>query len=179
MRCANIRPATTERLQPNENMTQTIQLPNVCDFMSRHLVDVFETMLSMKAAPAMHAGLPIFDGRVTGAVGFAGENVTGAVYLNLAPAFATKVAAGMLGLAPEEITGENEVNDVVGEAANMLAGGLKSWLCDAGAECAISTPAIIRGNSFAIEPMPGVAREWLVFECGKDFIVVEIHLKLG
>ena len=72
----------------------------------------------------------------------------------------------MLGLPPEEVTGETEVNDVVGEATNMLTGGLKSWLCDAGAECAVSTPAIIRGTSFAIEAMPDVARELLVFECG-------------
>jgi len=46
----------------------------------------------------------------------------------------------MLGLPPDEITGETEVNDVVGEATNMLTGGLKSWLCDAGSDCAVSTP---------------------------------------
>ena len=67
---------------------------------------------------------------MTGSVGFAGENVTGAVYLHLSAAFANRVAAAMLGLQPEEIMGETEVNDVVGEVTNMLTGGLKSWLCD-------------------------------------------------
>jgi chemotaxis protein CheX len=70
------------------------------------------------------------------------------------------------------------VNDVVGEATNMLAGGLKSWLCDAGASCAVSTPAIIRG-AFAVEAMPDVAREFLVFESGADRVIVEIHIKLN
>jgi chemotaxis protein CheX len=160
-------------------MNQTIGLPDVCEFMTRHLVDVFETMLSMKAVRVAGTELPAFDGRVSGSVGFAGEHVTGAVYLHLSAPFANQVAAAMLGITPEEISGDSEVNDVVGEATNMITGGLKSWLCDAGADCAVSTPAIIRGTSFAIEPMPEVAREWLVFDCGNNRIVVEIHIKLG
>jgi chemotaxis protein CheX len=160
-------------------MNQTIELPDVCDFMTRHLVDVFETMLSMKAVRVPEAVLPDFDGRVSGSVGFAGEQVTGAVYLHLSAPFAQQVAAAMLGITPEEISAETEVNDVVGEVTNMITGGLKSWLCDAGADCAVSTPAIIRGTAYSIEPMPEVARECLVFDCGNHRIVVEIHIKLG
>src|ERR1017187_5050944 len=158
-------------------MSQTVQIPNICEFMSRHLVAVFETMLSMKAVAASCDGVPLFDERVTGCVAFAGEHINGAVYLHLGAPFATTVAAAMLGLAPEEL-GEAEVNDVVGEATNMLTGGLKSWLCDSGAEGAVRTPAIIRGSSFAIEPVPDVEREWLIFNCDQNRIVVEIHIKL-
>jgi chemotaxis protein CheX len=159
-------------------MSQTIQIPNICEFMNRHLVDVFETMLSMKVT-AMPAGTaPLFEERVTGSVAFAGDHVNGAVYLHLAAAFANQVAASMLGLSPGDL-GEAEVNDVVGEVTNMLTGGLKSWLCDSGAECAVSTPAIIRGSSFVIEPVPDVEREWLVFNCEHNRIVVEIHVKVG
>lgn len=146
--------------------------------MNRHLVDVFETMLSMKATPSPGAAAPQFDDRVTGTVAFAGDHINGAVYLHLRTAFAGQVAAAMLGLTPEDL-GEAEVNDVVGEATNMLTGGLKSWLCDSGAECAVSTPAIIRGASFEIEPMPDVQREWLIFDCNDNRIVVEIHAKVG
>lgn len=159
-------------------MSQTIQVPSICEFMDRHLLDVFETMLSMKAQALTGAGLPQFEDRVTGSVAFAGEHVNGAVYLHLGTPFAGQVAAAMLGLAPEDL-GEPEVNDVVGEVTNMLTGGLKSWLCDSGAECAVSTPAIIRGSSFVIEPVPGVVREWLVFDCQQNRVVVEIHVKVG
>ncbi|MEY4917209.1 MAG: hypothetical protein RL616_1122 [Verrucomicrobiota bacterium] len=160
-------------------MSQTSQLPSVSEFMNGHLADVFETMLAMKAVRVTGAAIPEFAGRVTGSVGFAGDDVTGAVYLHLSADFAKKVAATMLGISTEEISDENEVNDVVGEATNMVTGGLKSWLCDAGAACAMSTPAIIRGTSFAIEPMPGVEREWLVFDCDHNLIAVEIHIKLN
>jgi chemotaxis protein CheX len=146
--------------------------------MNRHLLDVFETMLSMKVAAVADAGLPQFEDRVTGCVAFAGEHVNGAVYLHLGTLFAGQVAAAMLGLAPADL-GEAEVNDVVGEVTNMLTGGLKSWLCDSGAECAVSTPAIIRGSSFVIEPVPDVKREWLVFDCHPNRIVIELHVKVG
>jgi len=159
-------------------MSQTIQIPNICEFMSRHLVDVFETMLSMKATLAANATMPPFEERVTGSVAFAGEHINGAVYLHLGTPFATRIAAAMLGLEPADL-GEAEVNDVVGEVTNMLTGGLKSWLCDSGAECAVSTPAIIRGSAFVIESVPDVNREWLIFNCDQNRIVVEIHVKIG
>ena len=135
-------------------------------------------MLAMPALLVPNAELPHFPERVTGSVGFAGETVNGAVYLHLSAGFANRVAAAMLGLPPEENIGESDVNDVVGEATNMLTGGLKSWLCDAGADCAVSTPAIIRG-AFDVEAMPNVAREFLVFESGAERLLVEIHIKLS
>jgi len=125
-----------------------------------------------------HASVPPFAERVTGCVAFAGDHINGAVYLHLGTPFANQVAAAMLGLGVEDL-GEAEVNDVVGEATNMLTGGLKSWLCDSGSECAVSTPAIIRGSAFVIEASPEVERDWLIFECGPDRIAVEIHVKIG
>ncbi|MGO8766761.1 MAG: chemotaxis protein CheX [Limisphaerales bacterium] len=146
-------------------------------FINGHLVDVFNTMLSMKAEPLPDAPLPAFTERTTGCVGFAGDTVTGAVYFHLSSELANQVAANMLGLPAEEAMGETEVNDVVGECSNMLAGGLKSALCDKGYECAVSTPAIIRGTAFAIESMPDVHHERMVFECNGSKLVVEVHIK--
>jgi CheY-specific phosphatase CheX len=159
-------------------MSRTVQTPNIREFMSRHLVDVFETMLSMKAVMLAGGSEPSFEERVTGCVAFAGEHINGAVYLHLGSPFAARIAAAMLGLDPAEL-GDAEVNDVVGEVANMLTGGLKSWLCDSGAECAVSTPAIIRGSAYVIEASQEVERDWLIFECGPDRIAVEIHVKIG
>jgi CheY-specific phosphatase CheX len=158
-------------------MTPTVQITNVCEFMRRHLVDVFETMLSLKAVDLPQAAVPLHGQRVTGAVGFAGETTNGTVYLHLSAAFANRAAAAMLGLPAEEALGDNEVNDVIGEATNMLTGGLKSWLCDCGADCAVSTPTIIRGESYSIEAVPEVKREFLIFECEGERLAVEIHIK--
>jgi len=160
-------------------MSATVQLPAVCDFMAKHLPDVFDTMLSIKAVLVPKAALPQYEERVTGAVGFGGEKVNGAIYFHLSAPFARRAAAAMLGMTPEEVGDDNAVNDVIGELSNMLTGGLKSWLCDAGNDCAMSTPAIIRGKGFEIEAMPDVARELLVFDCDNERAVVEIHIKLN
>lgn len=160
-------------------MTPVVQLTEVSEFMKRHLVDIFDTMLAMPAVLAQADGQPAHEEHVTGSVSFVGQSVTGTVYLHLSTAFADRMAAAMLGLPPEELIQENDANDVVGEITNMLTGGLKSWLCDAGAECVVSPPTIIRGHSFAIEQLPGIQREWLTFACGTDQAAVEIHLKLN
>lgn len=160
-------------------MSQTLEIANVCDFMKTHLVDVFETMLATKATLVENAPSTNHPERVSGSVGFAGDTVNGAVYLHLSGDFAKRVAGTMLGLPAEEMNNEAEVNDVVGEVTNMVAGGLKSWLCDAGAPCAMSTPAIIRGTAFAIEPTPSVQRSSQVFDCGDERVLVEIHIKFN
>jgi len=160
-------------------MTQTLDLANVREFLTRHFIDVFDTMLSMKVAVAPKIEVPHVGDRVSGSVGFAGENMNGVLYIHLSAPFAKQVAASMLGVTLEEIADEHEVNDVIGEVTNMVTGGLKSWMCDIGTECAMSTPAIIRGSSFSIEPMPEVQRDWLVFDCGTEKAIVEIHLKLN
>lgn len=158
-------------------MSTTIELPSVADYMKSHVVEVFETMLATQAKPLDHPANPTTHERVSGSVGFAGETINGAVYLHLTPAFAAKATAALLGLPPEEAVGEADVNDAVGEFTNMLTGGLKSWLCDSGAPCAVSTPAIIRGTAFAIEPGPNVESDRLVFDCQGEIVSVEIHVK--
>ena len=159
-------------------MTQTVTLHDTCDFLARHLVDVLETMLAAKAELLPDHGMPVHAERVSGTVGFAGDNVNGAVYLHLSGAFARRGASGLLGLSADDKISDGDVNDVVGEMANMLTGGLKSWLCDAGLHCAVSTPAIIRGCNFDIESTPDVERARLVFNCAGEQVAVEIHIKI-
>jgi chemotaxis protein CheX len=160
-------------------MNQPIEADAVREFLVRHLAEVFSTMLSLPAVPL--AAMPAGDANehISGSVGFAGETVTGAVYLHLPAPLATHITAAMLGLPAEETPGDSDVNDVVGEVTNMLAGGLKSWLCDAGAACALTTPAIIRGRSFHILASEGVSRIKFAFESGPQQGVVEAHIKFS
>jgi chemotaxis protein CheX len=158
-----------------------VQTPSldIRHYLNGHLADVFQTMLSMKVTPVPDGEPPAFSERVTGSVGFGGDTVTGAVYLHLSANFANQIAAGMLGLPPEEAVGETDVNDVIGECTNMLTGGLKSALCDKGYDCAVSTPAIIRGTSFVIESPHDVQRELLVFDYSGVRFAVEVHIKFN
>lgn len=158
-------------------MSQSLDLTNIREFMKRHVVNVFETMLSMTAVPCADCNLKGAAERISSSVGFGGDTVTGVAYLHLSGQFANGVAAAILALAPDTVSAESEVNDVVGELSNMLIGGLKSHLCDMGFPCAVSTPTIIRGTSFDIESMQDIERMCLAFQCGADCCVVEIHVK--
>lgn len=151
---------------------------DIRQFVTNALCSVFDTMLSLKLAPAPDGSSQIQSPeRITGSVGFVGEKVTGAVYVHLPGALARLAAASMIGIGPEEVEGDEVVNDAVGEMCNMVAGGLKSNLCDAGAPCAVSTPAIIRGSSFQIEALPEVRREVLSFDCQQQRLILEVHIK--
>jgi len=152
---------------------------NVQKFLGEHVQSVFETMLSMKAVPVSINLSPHYPERVTGSVGLGGENVTGAIYLHMTAAFARLAASSLLGLPPEELTNESEINDVIGELTNMVAGGFKSHLNDHDLPCAISTPAIIRGTAYEIEPPQGVQRESVLFNCANECITVEVHLRIN
>jgi chemotaxis protein CheX len=154
----------------------TIDILKVQGFITDHVQRVFETMFSQATAaePAI-VRAPGLE-RISGSVGFAGETVTGAVYLHLSATVACLLSACMLGTSAQDLS-EAEVNDVVGELTNMLTGGLKSWLCDSGAPCAVSTPGIIRGSSFVVEPPPDVQRLFLPFSSGPNPFAVEVHIR--
>jgi chemotaxis protein CheX len=160
-------------------MSKIVQPAEIRDFVAQHLADVFDTMLSQKAALTPDAEPPVFADRISGSVGFAGEAVTGSIYLHLHLTFATAAAVNMLALPPEEPPGDAEVNDVIGELTNMLGGGLKSWLCDVGAKCALTTPAVIRGKSFSIVPNASVQVLRLPFETETTRGLVEVHTKFN
>jgi CheY-specific phosphatase CheX len=160
-----------------QTSNKPLELPNVLEFMAGHLEEVFSTMLSLQTVPVQTAERPHFRDRVTGSVGFAGDTVNGVVYLHLSASFANRVAGAMLGLPPEESLSEMDVNDAIGEVTNMLAGGLKSAFCDAGAMCALCPPAIIRGTAFEVQPAPGLERLSVVFDCIQERAAVEIHLR--
>jgi chemotaxis protein CheX len=170
-------PPSTEFAGPNPvaalDVTREIR-----EFTPSLFVNVFQTMLSMEAALIPPLADPVAHGeRVTGTVGFAGETVAGAVYLHFPPRLAVRAAAAMLGTSPDAPPGEAEINDLVGELTNMLCGGLKSKLSDLGVPCAMSTPAIIRGASFQVEPSQGVEPVIFCFDCGGDHAHFEVHVE--
>jgi len=161
-------------------MRAPVPTTEISEFINRHFVDICQTMLSITATSISPVVFPLHADRVSGSVGFEGENVVGSIYLHLSPHLAARAATAMLGLPPEESpSGEAEINDVVSELTNMAGGGFKSWLCDTGVSCAMSPPAIIRGGAFDIETTPGAERICLSFDCENEPVLFEVHIKFN
>ena len=150
---------------------------NPTDTLQTIVPKVFETMLGFTASPAPKGNLRAAPDRVSGTIGIAGENVTGAIYVHLTESLAGQAVNALLGNPPEESVGDGDLNDAVGELTNMIGGGFKSALCDAGCACAMSTPSIIRG-AYAVEAPQDLLAEVVHFSCRGQSLAVEIHIKL-
>jgi len=157
-------------------MNTTVTKFKVGDHIAGIVAHVFETMLTLQATPAAAAKLS--PERVSGAIGIAGDNVTGTVYLHFFGKLAGEVTRAMLQVPPDQSVGESDVNDVIGEMSNMIGCRLKSLLNDADIFCAVSTPSVIRG-AFAVEAPQGVIAEMFHFNCLEQRLAVEVHLQIS
>lgn len=147
----------------------------VVDHIPAIVPKVFQMMISTEVT--VTAARPVGGERISGAIGIAGETVTGTVYLHLPLKLAEAVTRAMLQMPATDPIGDSDVNDVLGELSNMVGCGLKSQLNDADYFCAVSTPSVIRG-SFVVEAMQGATTDLFYFDCLGQRLAVEVHLNL-
>jgi len=146
-------------------------------FVSGAMGEVFDTMLSMDIELTDEGVQANVEGeRIVGSVSFAGEAV-GNVSVQVNEAFARQITAAMLGMEEDEIDGDEEVHDVIGELSNMVGGDLKSRLCDEGLNCDLSIPSITSGSDFKTETKGWERHEILVFRHQEQFALLNVYLK--
>ena len=107
---------------------------------------------------------------------FAGE-IVGMMSLHVTWEFGRIISAAMLGMEEEKITGNEEIKDVVGEIANIVAGNLKTDFMDAGLSLVLSTPSITRGNDFKIDPPDIAEPQYLKFVHHDQELNIDVYLK--
>jgi flagellar motor switch protein FliN len=113
---------------------------------------------------------------MVGAIHFGGE-VVGVMSFTLTEAFARTVTAAMLGMEVDEIEGAEEINDVIGELANIVAGNLKTEFLDQGLTCVISTPSITSGSDFKIDPVDIAPPIRFAYRHDAELVLVELCAK--
>ncbi len=84
---------------------------------------------------------------ICGNVSFTGR-FTGVVYFVVTPDLAHKITGKMFRKDAE--IKEHEENDVIGELTNLITGNLKSNMADAGYNCQLSIPGIMRGDDIRL-----------------------------
>lgn len=136
------------------NETMTKLLPSFVDGAK----EVFETMVFMPATPgepkSKEIGLPC--GEISGTIGFNGDDICGNLSLIFPMNTALAIFRNMMGMAPDSEVNAAEVNDVVGELANMVAGGAKSRLQEKDINFKIGLPSVVVGVGHSIEPPKNV-----------------------
>ena len=116
------------------------------------LIETFDAMMSMALEIVDDSEATGLDeSRMVGTINFGGE-VVGMMSFDLSEAFARTATAAMLGIETDDIKSIEEIKDVIGELANIVAGNLKTEFLDVGLTCIISTPSITSGSDFKIDP---------------------------
>jgi chemotaxis protein CheX len=114
--------------------------------------EVFDTMVMMTLEDSYPLKEPVttFHCSVTGMVGLAGT-YTGILSIHVPQPLALRITSNMLGMDVEEVS--DDVNDALGEIANMLGGSVKQVLSKGGLDINLSIPTVISGEDYTINSM--------------------------
>ncbi len=141
------------------------------------IIETFDTMMSMTVeAVEEDAVTGLDDSRMVGTIHFGGE-VVGVMHVNLSEAFARTVTSAMLGIEADQIKSNEEIDDVIGELVNIVAGNLKTEFLEAGLTCVISTPSITSGSDFKIDPADIAPPLTFTFRQADEYVRIELCAK--
>lgn len=129
-----------------------LQEDQMATFVINATKDVFGTMVMMELEDSYPLNEPVtkFHCSVTGMVGLAGT-YTGILSIHCPQPLALRITSNMLGMDVDEI-GE-DVNDALGEIANMLGGSVKQVLSKGGLDINLSIPTVISGEEYTVNAM--------------------------
>lgn len=145
------------------------------DPLIRAVIKAFEMgQTQLKHEPLIHWH-PFKGTHLLGIVGFSG-NATGVVHIRIEPGVAQRLAAAIIGVEPSDLQDPAEVDDVIGELVNIVAGNLKSNLCDAGIPCTLTPPQVERAADCKIITIPGGVSERLGFLAPDYQILVDVSV---
>ena len=106
--------------------------------------EVFETMVFMTLEESAEESPDINDEALLGTITFKG-NLEGCLGVCCSPQCAKMVAANMLGMESTESLSEGDVNDAIGEIANMVMGAVKSRIQEQVGNVEVSIPSVVQG----------------------------------
>jgi chemotaxis protein CheX len=137
---------------------------------------VFSTMVMMDVVDESPLAEPVvsFHDTLTSMVGLAGS-YSGILAIHCPKILALKVTSNMLGM---DVTDINEdVNDAMGEIANMVGGDVKHIFSPKGADINLSIPTVIYGSDYVLESISTAQSLVMPFQCeGERFL---LSFKIG
>jgi chemotaxis protein CheX len=114
-------------------------------------------------------------GDISGIIGFAGKTVHGSVALSFPQETVLKIYSLMVGDVATKIN--NDVQDTVGELANIVAGSAKTEFDKQGMDFHISIPTVVVGPNHTIIHKGNTPVVLIPFQLESCEFVMEISLK--
>lgn len=138
--------------------------------------EIFSSMVMMEITVngEIRDSMESLTDSITGVIGLAGTH-KGVLAIHFPNSVAMAITGSFLGMDVEEVN--EDVEDAVGELANMLGGSVKSILSDKGRDIDLSLPTVISGASYDFQPRREVERLVIDFRCDAGEFVVELELE--
>ncbi|WP_224983253.1 chemotaxis protein CheX [Geomonas agri] len=136
---------------------------------------VFSTMVMLEVAdePPLDEPVLTFHETVTSMVGLAGSH-SGILAIHCPKKLALLVTSNMLGMDVTEV--DEDVNDAMGEIANMVGGDVKHIFSPKGADINLSIPTVIYGNDYALESISSAESLVMPFTCGDERFLLSFKI---
>lgn len=139
-------------------------------------IEIFTGMVMMEVSVA---GEPLLElaplrNTITGMVGLAGIH-KGLLAVHFPKQVALDVTGSFLGMEVNEFNAD--VQDAIGEIANMLGGNLKTILSDRGKDILLSLPSTIYGDAYTFTSQADVDQIILPFQTPAGVFYVEVELE--
>lgn len=143
----------------------------------RDVNDVFINMVGVE--DLMHLPIQIdvtthFKDCITAMVGLAGT-YNGLVSVHVPWQLAISFTSLMLGMEVTEI--DDDVNDAMGEIANMIAGSFKQHLSKGGSDIKLSTPSVVNGSNYVVSAGANLENITLKFASDEEWFMVSLSIE--
>jgi chemotaxis protein CheX len=144
--------------------TTTFTVEQLATYVIEATREVFSTMVMMDPIDDYPLKEPVkrFKCSITGMVGFAGI-YSGVISIHCPLDLALKMTSNMLGMECEEVN--EDLNDAIGEVANMLGGNIKQVLSKGGLDVKLSIPTVIVGEDYTVNSLSD-----------SDCVVIPFHI---
>lgn len=159
-------------LNPDISQSTSLTEDQVAGYVIDATKEVFSTMVMMDVVDDFPLKEPVsrFKCSITGMVGFAGT-YSGVISIHCPVSLAQKITSNMLGIECDEIN--EDLNDAIGEIANMLGGSVKQVLSKGGLDVKLSIPTVISGEDYTVNSLSD--NDCVVV----PFVVEELTLLVG
>lgn len=136
---------------------------------------VFSTMVMLDVVDEAPLDAPVlsFHETVTSMVGLAGSH-SGILAIHCPKKLALLVTSNMLGMEVTDI--DDDVNDAMGEIANMVGGDVKHIFSPKGGDLNLSIPTVIYGSDYALESISSAQSLVMPFVCGDERFLLSFKI---
>ncbi len=117
--------------------------------------------------------VPLTDS-ISGVIGLAGTH-KGVLAIHMPNKVAMSITGSFLGMDVDEMN--EDVEDAIGELANMLGGNVKAILSERGRDINLSLPSTIIGKQYDFQPTREAERIIIPFACAAGQFTIDLQLE--